>query len=143
MGVLHSVAVAAVIVNNAGDVLLTRRADNQQWDIPGGVLELDEDIITGLKREALEETGLIIDPVTLTGVYKNMTRKVVCLVFHCKPVDGALSLNEEVIGFHWASPSETTVMLNEAIGVRVTDALTAESPAVRCHDGVHLITEKK
>ena len=39
---------------------------------PGGILELDEPIETGVRRELKEETGLDIDPTALTGVYKNM-----------------------------------------------------------------------
>ena len=136
---LHSVSVAAVIVDDQDRVLLIRRRDNQRWEPPGGVLELDEDIITGLRREALEETGLHVEPIALTGVYKNMKRGVVTLVFRCRATAGQLTLNDEVSDFQWATPGEVAATVGEAYAVRVTDALAGPAaPAVRQHDGVRV-----
>jgi 8-oxo-dGTP diphosphatase len=39
-------------------------------------------------REVLEETGVHIVPTALTGVYKNMKRGIVSLVFSCRPIAG-------------------------------------------------------
>jgi ADP-ribose pyrophosphatase YjhB (NUDIX family) len=137
---LHSVSISAVIVDDQGRALLIQRRDNGHWEPPGGVLELDEDITTGLRREALEETGLEVEPVALTGVYKNMSRPVVALVFRCKPTGGQLTLNNEVTAFRWVTASEVTEAADEAFAIRVTDALTDPPvPAVRQHDGTHLL----
>jgi ADP-ribose pyrophosphatase YjhB (NUDIX family) len=137
---LHSVSVAAVIVDDRGRALLIRRRDNQRWEPPGGVLELGEDIRTGLCREALEETGLNVEPVALTGVYKNMKRGIVALVFRCRVASGQLTLNDEVSGFRWATPDEVTSAVDEAFAVRIADALSNSAvPAVRQHDGTHLL----
>ena len=38
----HSVSVAAVITNDRGQALLIQRRDNNRWEPPGGVLELEE-----------------------------------------------------------------------------------------------------
>lgn len=38
----HSVSVAGVVFDDSSRVLLIRRRDNDQWQAPGGVLELDE-----------------------------------------------------------------------------------------------------
>jgi len=46
-----------------------------------GVLELGESIEAGLCCEVKEETGLTVQPVSLTGVYKNMNRGIIALVF--------------------------------------------------------------
>ncbi len=54
----HSVSVAAAVVDADGRILVIRRRDNGHWEPPGGVLELDETIEDGLRREVLEETGL-------------------------------------------------------------------------------------
>jgi len=136
---LHSVSVAAVIVDDSGRALLIKRRDNERWEPPGGVLELDEDIATGLRREAREETGLDVDPVALTGVYKNMTRGIVALVFKCKATGGRLTLNDEVSEFRWAAPDEITTIVDEAFAVRIIDAVSSlPAPAVRQHDGVRL-----
>lgn len=82
---LHSVSVAGVVVREDGRLLAIRRADNGTWELPGGVLELDETPETGVRREVLEETGIHVEVDELTGVYKNTTRGIVALVFRCKP----------------------------------------------------------
>ncbi len=76
----HSVSVAAAIFDDSGEkVLLIKRRDNGNWEPPGGVLELDETIEDGLRREVREETGAEIEVGPLTGVYKNMTGGIVAL----------------------------------------------------------------
>lgn len=50
--------VRAIIVNEAGEVLLQHRTDTGQWGLPGGSVELDESAIDALKREVAEETSL-------------------------------------------------------------------------------------
>ena len=58
----HSVSVAAAIFDDSGEkVLLIKRRDNGNWEPPGGVLELDETIEDGLRREVREETGAEIE----------------------------------------------------------------------------------
>ena len=136
---LHSVSVAGVITDD-GRALLIRRLDTLHWEPPGGVLELDEPIENGLRREVREETGLMIEPVTLTGVYKNMARGIVALVFRCNVISGHPTVNDEVSEFRWAKPEEVIAMADEAFAIRVLDALADRpAPAVRHHDGVHII----
>lgn len=51
-------AVAAMIMNDNGEILLTRRAFEPAkgtWDLPGGFAELDETLEDALKREITEE----------------------------------------------------------------------------------------
>lgn len=139
-GASHSVSVAGVIVDDQDRALLIRRRDNLRWEPPGGVLELGETIHAGVCREVREETGLAVQPVALTGVYKNMSRGIVALVFRCRVLGGQLTPNEEVSGFQWTTAEEVTNIVDEAYAVRVLDALRGNgTPAVRQHDGVHLI----
>lgn len=78
--------------------------------------------------------------MALTGVYKNMSRGIVALVFRCKPTGGQLTLNDEVSDFRWATADEVKASVAEAFAIGVIDALgDLESPAVRQHDGKHLI----
>jgi 8-oxo-dGTP diphosphatase len=135
----HSVSVAGIVVDDHGRALLIRRRDNQRWEPPGGVLELGESIHDGLRREVREETGLDIEPTALTGVYKNMTRGIIALVFRCKITGGTLTTNDEATGFRWATESEIPGLMDEAYAVRVLDALHETAAAVRPHDGVHLL----
>lgn len=131
----HSVSVAAAIVDDAGRVLATRRRDNGHWEPPGGVLELEESIEDGLIREVLEETGLLVRPLELTGVYKNMVRAIVALVFRCEVVEREAGLSDEVGEVRWLAPAEIAERMEEAYAVRLLDALGHEGPSVRAHDG--------
>ena len=70
--------------------------------VPSAAPDRDESIEDGLRREAREETGLTVEPVALTGVYKNMSRSIVALVFRCKVAGGQLTANDEVTAFQWA-----------------------------------------
>jgi 8-oxo-dGTP diphosphatase len=136
----HSVSVTGVLVDDKGRALLTRRRDNRRWEPPGGVLELAESIEDGLRREVREETGLSVDPVALTGVYKNMARGIIGLVFRCRIIAGQLTVNDEVTEFQWATADEVARIVSEAQAVRVLDALHDNAtPAIRQHDGVKLV----
>ncbi|MFI7691655.1 NUDIX hydrolase [Nonomuraea sp. NPDC049655] len=136
----HSVSVAGVIIDDQGRALLTQRRDNGHWEAPGGVLEPDEDITTGLLREVKEETGLQVEPIALTGVYKNMARGIVALVFRCKIIGGRLTETDETRAFRWVSANDVRELASEAFAIRVLDALQhGHAPAVRQHDGTHLI----
>lgn len=132
----HSVSVAGVIVDDSGRCLLTRRRDNGNWEAPGGVLEANETIPDGLRREIREETGLEIEPISLTGVYKNMPLGVIALVFRCAVIGGELRLNSEVAEFRWTRPGELDALMTDAYRIRVTDAIHNEGhPAIRSHNG--------
>lgn len=136
----HSVSVAGVVVDDRGRALILRRRDNSHWEPPGGVLEHGETIEDGLRREVFEETGLKIEPGPLTGVYQNMVRKIVALVFRCRAIDGQLTENAEASAFRWATPGEVRTLMAEAYAVRVLDALGAQdAPVIRSHDGTHLL----
>lgn len=54
----HSVSVAGVIVRNDGRILAIKRRDNGDWQAPGGILEADEQIEAGLRREVREGDGV-------------------------------------------------------------------------------------
>jgi 8-oxo-dGTP diphosphatase len=54
----------AVLINEVGQVLLSKRGDNQHqgglWEFPGGKVERDESVFDALVREFLEEVGVRI-----------------------------------------------------------------------------------
>lgn len=136
----HSVSVAGVVVDDNGRALIIRRRDNGHWEPPGGVLEHGETIEDGLRREVYEETGLKIEPGPLTGVYQNMRRQIIALVFRCCTVDGQLTENDEAAAFRWATPDEIRALMTEAYATRILDGLTHTSPpVVRAHDGINLL----
>ncbi len=136
----HHVSVSAAIIDVLERFLAIRRADNGRWEPPGGVLELDESIEEGLVREIAEETGLQVAPVALTGVYKNMARGIVALVFRCTILREVAGPTAEATEVAWMTRDELIELMDEAYSVRMLDAVAREAPHVRAHDGVKLIS---
>jgi 8-oxo-dGTP diphosphatase len=135
----HSVSVAGIVVRDDGHILVVQRRDNQHWEPPGGVLELEETVEAGVRREVLEETGVDIQVERLSGVYKNMPRGIVALVFRCRPLSVAMNSTAEADQVGWLTVEEITEQMDPAYAVRVSDALTDE-PVTRVHDGTNLLT---
>jgi 8-oxo-dGTP diphosphatase len=135
----HSVSVAAAIVNDAGHVLGVRRRDNGRWEPPGGVLDLDETIHEGLVREVQEETGIVVEPEVLTGVYKNMRHGIVALVFRCRVAGGTPHATDEVTEVTWLTTEQVRERMDEAFAIRLLDALEPGPAAIRAHDGLMLL----
>ncbi|WP_434100952.1 NUDIX hydrolase [Streptomyces microflavus] len=135
----HSVSVAGAVVREDGRLLAVRRADNGAWELPGGVLELEESPEQGVCREVWEETGLHVEVSQLTGVYKNMTRGVVALVFRCKPSGGTERVSGETTAVEWLTPEQINERMSEVYAIRLLDALDGAGPHVRSHDGEHLL----
>ena len=138
----HSVSVAGVILNDdATRVLLVKRRDNGRWEPPGGVLELDETIEGGLRREIHEETGVEAEVGPLTGVYKNMTQGIVALVYRCTANTEPHPHTVEASAVQWHPVSAIGGLMTPAYAVRVTDALIGGSTSTRAHDGTKLLDE--
>jgi ADP-ribose pyrophosphatase YjhB (NUDIX family) len=132
------VSVAGVVVNDQDRVLAIRRRDNNHWEAPGGVLELDESFEDGVRREVAEETGVIVHVERLTGVYKNMSRGIVALVFRCSPAQGSGHATDEAVEVRWLTRQDAATMMAPAFAVRVLDAF-GEGTQIRVHDGVNII----
>jgi ADP-ribose pyrophosphatase YjhB (NUDIX family) len=62
-------SVNVVVTNTAGDILLIRRSDNQNWAVPGGAIELGESMVQAAVRETREETGIDCEITGLVGIY--------------------------------------------------------------------------
>ncbi len=61
-------AASVIVENDAGEVLLGRRADNHLWGYAGGAVELDETVEECAVRELFEETGIVADELTFFAV---------------------------------------------------------------------------
>jgi len=113
---LPLVGVGAIIIE--GDrVLLVRRAHpplQAQWSIPGGVLEVGEFMRAAAIREVREETGLIVEPGELLGVYERVLRNeaqrvqyhYVLIDFLCRPVGGELCAASDAEEVRWFKRAE-------------------------------------
>lgn len=66
------VGVGAVVIDDAGCVLLVRRGKEPlrgRWLIPGGTVELGETLTAAVVREVQEETGLVVEPLEVVLVF--------------------------------------------------------------------------
>ncbi|PXY34660.1 NUDIX hydrolase [Prauserella coralliicola] len=135
----HSVSVAGIVIDPRDRVLVIRRRDNGHWEMPGGVLELGESFEDGVRREVAEETGMTVEVERLTGVYKNLARGIVALVFRCRPGDEPIHPTDEAAEVRWMTREEVTDSMDPAFAIRVHDAFE-QGTCTRTHDGVHLVT---
>lgn len=120
-------------------VLAAQRRDNGRWEPPGGVLEAGERFEDGVLREVWEESGVTAAVGRLTGVYKNVVRDVVVLVYRCRYVTGEPRITAETRDVTWLTSDEASTAMPPAFAVRVLDALGDGPPASRAHDGHALL----
>lgn len=59
----------AVIEDEQGRILMTYRRDYEYWEFPAGLADLGETSTANIVREVQEETGLLVEPVALVGLY--------------------------------------------------------------------------
>ena len=64
-------SVNVVVVNDAGEVLMIRRSDNDNWAVPGGAIDLGESMVEAAVRETREETGIDCEISGLVGIYSD------------------------------------------------------------------------
>lgn len=126
---------SAVIFDETREkVLLTQRADNGRWCVPGGAMEPGESAAEACEREAWEETGLKVRAKRLIGVYSNPDQLViypdgnkafiVVLSFEVEILEGELGLSNETTAFGYYSLAEMESMpMHGEHKARVEDAL--------------------
>lgn len=83
--------VTTLPVTDKGEVVLLRRGIEPgygAWAQPGGFLEIDETVHEGAVRETLEETGLIVQPRSVVGLYTRPQAAIVVIAFDAEIVGG-------------------------------------------------------
>jgi ADP-ribose pyrophosphatase YjhB (NUDIX family) len=92
--------VSTLPVTDAGEVVLLRRAIDPgrgAWAQPGGFLEADETAIQGAIRETREETGLIVTPTRIVGLYSRPQAAVVVVAYEAEIVGGVMHATDEAL----------------------------------------------
>ena len=107
----HIVAVSGYVANPQGHVLLVRTVTRKDtWEIPGGQVEEGEPLDQAVRRELVEETGIDVEPVGITGVYYNQTLSLVSVVFVCRLISGEPRPQpEEILDVRFVDLNETNI----------------------------------
>ena len=108
----HIVAVAAFVTNERGQVLMLKSPRYGDWEFPGGQVEESETITHALEREVLEETGIMVRPKELVGVYSNIRKpSIVMLDFVCEYISGEPKTSAESSLLEWVESEEALVRI--------------------------------
>jgi ADP-ribose pyrophosphatase YjhB (NUDIX family) len=123
-------AASAIITSEEGKILLQRRSDNDLWALPGGTIEIGENISETVKREVKEETGLDVEPEYVTGIYSDPkhvieysdgeVRQEFSVCFACKIIRGDLYVSEESFEVAFFTPQEIEQLnMHQSTRVRI------------------------
>lgn len=107
------VAVAAVISDSEGHILLVRRGENPGkglWCLPGGYVESDETLDAAIEREIMEETGLEVSVSTVVGVWSffhdSKQLSGASIIYRAEMAGGSLRPGGDSTEVRWASRRE-------------------------------------
>ena len=120
----------ATILDERNRVLLSLRRDLELWNPPGGGIESGESPWDAVRREVLEETGLVVEVVRLASVSHKVKSGDVLFQFECRCVDpGAVPRpTVEAREHRWFEPGELPERLSPAfvrrLGVWLADRET-------------------
>jgi 8-oxo-dGTP diphosphatase len=127
----HRVGAFAIIFDDAGKVLVSRRSDSGWFNLPGGGVEPDESVPEGLVREVREETGLEVEVGRLVGVYSKPQKHELVLTFRARVIGGELMPSDEADYHTWVRGDELDgVKLLPKHRERVDDALRDQPAAI-------------
>jgi ADP-ribose pyrophosphatase YjhB (NUDIX family) len=101
-------AVAAIVGNENGELLLTQRADSGIWLYPVGWADVGYSPSEIAVKEVYEETGIEVEPVSLIAVLDGLRLgfarvPMYSMVFHCRMIGGELKghpLETRQVGFY-------------------------------------------
>ena len=85
-------------ITDAGEIVLIRRGiepGKGAWAQPGGFLEVDETVHEAAIRETREETGLLVQPGEIIGLYTRLEASVVTIAFEARIVGGTAAPTPE------------------------------------------------
>ncbi|MCM3633607.1 NUDIX domain-containing protein [Paenibacillus camelliae] len=98
-------AVAGIIRNAEKEILFGRKHNESNWGLIAGAIEIGETPAEAMVREAFEETGLVIEPERINGIYGGRDHRFIyknghkveylTIVFECSIKGGNLNSDNE------------------------------------------------
>ena len=128
-------SVNVVVVNDAGEILMIRRTDNDNWAVPGGAIDLGESVAQAAVRETREESGIECEIAGLVGIYSDPkhvllytsngeVRQEFSIVLTARPVSGQPTPSSESSEVRWIGESEIpSYTMDRSMRVRIDDYL--------------------
>ena len=108
----RAAAVVSLVIERDGAVLLGRRSPTKdhapgEWETISGRVEETETLVEAARREALEETGLVVEVLEQLDSFKFKrgadTEDSLGVTFHCRVREGRERLSAEHDQFAWAT----------------------------------------
>jgi ADP-ribose pyrophosphatase YjhB (NUDIX family) len=128
-----TVGVFAAIFDESRRILCVKHEYGRKlWHLPGGGVEPGESVHEALRRETREETGYLIEPKGLIGVYSAPSRDDVVLFFEAT-ITGreAWQAGEEISQVAFFGQGELPDPMHPWQQTRVQDAFQSASGVVR------------
>jgi len=134
------VAAGACIRDEQGRILLVKRGGEEDlWSVPGGGMDPGESLSETVVREVREETGLIVEPEELIGIYSSPEYAFtypnqdqvspVIAFFECRVIGGSLEVDmDEIIAARYCGPDELPRLMTCCLA-KALDAFAYEGKA--------------
>lgn len=141
------VAPAAFVAarDTTGALLLVRRRDTGDWELPGGRVEPGESASEAAVRETAGESGVTVEITGMVGIYTDpgyciadprtgAVRQPFAVCFHARPRSGSPRGDRgETSDARWVGVNDIPALpIHPAMRMRITHALT---PALTCYIG--------
>lgn len=127
-------AVAAIVFNKAGEVLLVENSYGPGWRLPGGGVEYGETATESLARELQEEVQLIPKDFQLHGVclQEMFGASVQVLAYVVRQFEGeAKADGSEILRVLWAHPANLPTETERGAASRIAEVIAGASCAPR------------
>jgi len=136
-------SVNVVVVNDAGEILMIRRTDNDNWAVPGGAIDLGESVAQAAVRETREESGIECEITGIVGIYSDPkhvilytsngeARQEFSIVLTARPLSGQPTPSSESSEVRWVPVSEARdYTMDRSMRIRINDYVARkESPVI-------------
>jgi len=128
-------AVNVAVTNDAGELLLIRRSDNDNWALPGGGVDIGESLTQAAVRETREESGIECQVTGLSGIYTDPrhlilytsngeVRQEFSIVLTAVATGGQLAVSSETTEARWVKPGDlASYQMDRSMRQRVAHVL--------------------